>query len=214
MNAQKLFLIAMLSMLAIACGGCGGARFLAYVLSPENQDQTVEAEYTGLDNHTVAIVVFADPGVQFYYPYVRQELSMMIAAQMQKNLKQVRIYDPARVIGYQNDTLDWEAQDKTALGKLFGVDYVMYVSLTTFETKEMGMEYLYRGNIEADVAIYDTHKNERESKTWSADGLRASYPEQATPAENDLAIRATAEAKFADQLVKKFYKHKVPPNEK
>ena len=91
----------------------------------------------------------------------------------------------------------------------FGVDYILYISLTTFETKEVGMEYLFRGNIQADAAIYDTSKDERQANVWSASNMHVVHPEQATPAENDLAIRTATEMKFAVQMVEKFYKHKV-----
>jgi hypothetical protein len=209
MNLKKLSLMLCLCLLPLAGAGCS-TDLLGVMLANGDNEQDVDAEYTGLDNHTVAIVIFADPGVLFYYPYARNELSLLIASQMQKNLKGVRILDPSRVIGYQNDTLDWEAQDKTQLGKKFGVDYVLYISLTTFETKEMGMEYLFRGDIQADVAIYDAAKDERQANVWSATGLHVVHPKQAIPAENDLAVRRETESKFADELVKKFYRHKTP----
>ncbi|MFB3893719.1 MAG: hypothetical protein ACE15C_17030 [Phycisphaerae bacterium] len=211
MSKARAFLMSFALCALPALGGCSGLKWLVYVFTPEQPDPVVEAEYAGLEGRSVAIVVYADAGTLFEYPRARLEVASAIANEMRANVKNVRVVDPQRVIRWQNENLDWDNTDRTKMGQLFGANYVLYVALARFTTREPGSEYLFRGDIQADIFLYQTSLDERRSRVWAANDVRVQYPPTtAVPADNDNLVRLATISVMADYVAKKFYKHKVP----
>lgn len=208
-------------LLALLCAtvGLGGCNMLAYPLylfAPAVKTKPVEPEFAGLDKKTVAVVIFADASTLYEYPYARWELSSALAAQFKEHLKTTTVVDPRRVIRYQDDNIEWDTLNRTDLGKAFQADYVLYISLIEYATREHGAVNLFRGRITAEVSLYDTAKPERDARVWRGKDIRVVYPEHAPTGQvgqDDTQIRYTAHTLFADQLAKKFYKHEIPLEE-
>jgi len=210
----KKLLIMFLTALSFS-GGCSAVGYLGYLIAPEGMTKTVEPEYKELPGKKVAVVIFAEQDVLYEYPLVRYELGSAINDQFKKNVEKIQVVPAEQIIKFQDEDLDWDSMDKTALGKAFSVDYVLFVSLVEFSTREPGSEYLYRGRVSAQATLYKTSLPEREASVWQNPGIRLSYPEQEPVGqytEDDRKIRIETERLFADMLTKKFYKHKVPKN--
>lgn len=212
MKSSTLLKCLMLASLSLA-GGCRGLGYLGYLFAPAMPDKYEEAEFGGLAKHSVAIVIYADPDAQYEYPHARLDLAGRLGAELQQNVKDIRVTDPRKVVRYQDENLDWDAADRTKLGKDFGVDYVLYISLAKYTMREPGSEYLYRGEIIADVAVHQVSLPERQSRVFVLNGFRVSHPPEAVPADNDILVRTFADAEFATRLAKKFYRHKLPKEE-
>lgn len=194
-------------------GGCDALRQGFYVLWPGAREKTVEAEFKDLPGKTVAVLVFADKAVGYEYPQVRINLSAAIADQLRRNVKNVQVIDPRRTVKYQDENLYWEEMDKTDLGKAFGADYLLYVSLVEFSTREPGSLHLYRGRAKAEVAIYATAAPERQARARKWDDLQARYPPDTVvgmPSESDQEVRDKLEQVLAEAVARKFHQHKVP----
>lgn len=195
---------------ALATGGCG---YFAYLLSPEDGIKTVEPEFKDLPNHSVAVVIFANYAVRCEYPLVQLELASLIASQLQDGdkLKNVTVIDPRRIMKYQEENVNWDTLDKTALGRMFGADYVLLVSLVEFSTHEPGSLNVFKGTVVGEPRLYQTSKPEREACVWNCPAIRVQYPKEGAMGQvgtDDRGVRYAVESEFADRLVKKFYKHK------
>src|SRR5271170_6160791 len=98
----------LLFFFAVLILNCAGCDFLA--TSYQNvHGASVPAQYNGLDNHSVAILVYADDSVTFLYPQVREEISSFVADQIQKNMPSVRLLDYQLITAYQDQTPGWES---------------------------------------------------------------------------------------------------------
>jgi len=192
--------------------GCNAVGYLLYLVAPQ-RTETVQAEFSDLDGHRVAIVIFADQQVLYEHPFVRLTLSSAIGAELQRHLKNVELVDPVRVIRYQDERLDWDAMEKTKLGRDLGADRVLYVALVEYTTREAGSLQLFRGRIYAQASLYDVSLDEPESRIWHCPEIRLTYPPNSpvgVVGDDDRAIRAETERRFAEALVRKFRKHEVP----
>ena len=209
---RRILTVAMLGLAATA----GGCNYLAFVLSaivPEPPTPTIDAEYSGLPDHSVAIVVFASQATQYDHPLAQLEVASVVAGELQREVKNVTVIDPRRVVKYQNENLNWETMDKTALGRQFSADYVLYVALSEFATVEPGSMNLYRGRITAEASLFKTSLGEKDARVWGSQDFRILYPPQAAvglPGETDESIRYATERAFAQAMVNKFHKYKVP----
>jgi hypothetical protein len=199
--------------LTVWLGGCRGIRYLGYLGAPEAGTKKVPAEFTGLEGHRVVIVIFADQRVQYEHPQARLTLGSVVRAKMTEHLKNVSVVDPAKVCRYQDENAHWETLDKAELAKQFGADYVLYIALVEYSTREIGSIDLYRGRITAQCSLYEAGKSDQEGRVWSADRVAVVYPEAApvgVPGESSRSVRETAERLWAEALVKKFYDHREP----
>jgi hypothetical protein len=199
--------------LAVCLGGCGPIRYFGYLTAPEAGSKNVPAEFTGLEGHRVVIVIFADQRVQYEHPQARLTLASVVRAKMNEKLKNVSVTDPAKVCRYQDEHAYWETLEKAELAKQFGADFVLYVTLVEYSTREIGSIDLYRGRITAQCSLYEAGKSDDQGRVWSCDRIGVVYPEAApagVPGESSRSVRERAERLWADALVKRFYEHKEP----
>lgn len=202
-----------LSAVSLAAGcntNIGG--YLLYAFAGDAPKKTVKAECNKLQGKRVAIVIFADQAVQFEYPMARLELSAVLAEELRAKVKDIHVVDPRTVLAHQDADMHWDSAAKTTIGKRFGADYVLYIGLAEFTTREVGTLNLYRGRIAADVALYNTALDERKACEWRSPDIRVQFP-TGGPGKlkgHEPDIRYRTEKLFADKLAKKFYTHKAP----
>jgi hypothetical protein len=204
--------IVILAALAAGACGCDQGRYLVYLLFG-GKDQDVKAEFVGLADKNVAVVVYCEKSVLFEYPDVQLSISARVTGDLKKNVEKVKVVDPRRIIKYQDENIYWDEKDKTELGKALGADYVLFVTLVEYGTREPGSVNLYRGRITAQASLYKVGLPERASRVWQDRDIRVLYPEHdptGQPRENDREIRAETERLVAEKLSQKFYDHKVP----
>jgi len=204
------------AVLALASAGCEQTGYLLYLFAPEGPTKSVEAEFSGLENRRVAVVIYADPRVQYEYPFARLTVATAVGEELRKRVKGVSPVDPARAIKYQDQNAYWESMGKTELAKALGVDHVLLVALVEYTTREPGSVDLLRGMIVAQCSVYQADLPERDSAVWRGKDISIMYPPggpAGAAGEDDTTIRVATERLFAEELARKFYKHKVPQKE-
>ncbi len=205
----KKFFIIILLLLATTAGGC---RYMLYLFAPGAQDKKVEAEFDGFKGSSVAVVIYADVNIQYEYPTAQMELSMLIADQLRKHVENVQVVDPRKVIRYQQENIYWETMSKNRLGEIFDAEYILFVSLMQFTTREPGSINLSRGIISAEVSVYDTSLPEHRSRVKRWPEISVAFPADDPVGRleaNEQKIREHTEKLFVDKVAKKFYDHKV-----
>jgi hypothetical protein len=190
-------------------------KYMAYLLFG-SQGQEVKAEFDGLSGKTVAVVVYTDQRTQYEYPDLNLTLSSAICGRLKDNVKKIKLIPATRVVHYQDQNIYWPEMDKTELGKALGADYVIYLPLEEFATRVPDSSYLYRGRATCEPSVYDVSKPPREARVKKLDKIRVQYPDHEPSGmvtENDRQIRAETEARFAERVAWKFYKHREEPAE-
>lgn len=194
-------------------GGCGAMKYFTYLATPEPAGKKVAAEFSELAGHRVAIVIFTDERVQYEYPRARLTLGSVIRAELIARLKEVSVTDPVKVCRFQDEHTHWDTMAKSELARQFGVDYILFISLMEYSTREVGSLDLYRGRIAAECSVYRAGMSDNEGRAWRCDRIAVAYPKadpSGVPGDSDRTVREAAEQMLADALVKKFYDHKVP----
>lgn len=197
-----------LLLLLPALSGCRGFKYLMYLFAPEAGMKTVEAEYKKLPGNTVAVVIFADDGTLYDYPDVRREMSEVISRELGEKVKDVTTISPTRVVKYQDDNVYWARKRKAELAKDLDADLVLFVSLRDYSMREPGSINLFRGRIVAEAKLF-----RQDSLEWKNSDIRALHPEKfegGVPTSDVRQISHEVRRKFAEKLVRSFYKHKVP----
>ena len=201
---------AILLAVAMVGAGCHASRHMMYVLFGWGETKTIEPVFADLPGQTVAVVVYADQKTQFEYPTAVPSLSHRVAAELSDKVAKVRVIDPAAVMRFQAQTLNWDVMNKTRIGQSLGADYVLFVSVMQYTTREPGSVGLYRGTIAVEATVYQTSLPERAAAVWQGE-ISATHPEDASPGLSPLdsaRIQEHTERILVENLVKKFYRHK------
>ena len=207
----KTIILALQAAMLAGTGGCG---YLMTVLTPPPPPVKVPAEFAGLANQSVAVIIHAEPGVEYEHPGATIELSYLIASELKRNVQGVRLVDCRQVARYQQENTRWDEMDRTKLGKHFGADYLLYVTLAEYSTREPGSVGLYRGRIAGEASLYACAAAEHQALAWRGADLWAVYPVDNPTgklAEDERQIRYQTARTFAEKLTRKFYQHKVNP---
>ena len=201
-------LLASVCVLMLLTGGCG--KFI-YFFWPFGRTVTIPAEFDGLKNHSVAVVIFAKENTQFEYPWAVMGLSAMTSERLRAGVKGLTTIDAQKISAYQRKNLHWAEMDRTAVGKALKADFVLYISLVEFSTVEEGYVDLLRGTINGEIKVYDCSKKEDDACVWTCENIRVKFPKTATvrTTGNEAAIHSEIMVKFSEELAKKFYSYKV-----
>jgi len=188
------------------------------MFSPSQKDRTVEAEFDRLPGRSVAIVIFAQPGVDFAHPRARIDLANAIAYDLQQNVEGIRVLPPTTVLRYQRENLDWDATPRRELAKTLGVDYVLHLGLEEYSLSDP-ISGLFQARITADVNLYTAGPSvgpaDDDGRAWTG-RLRVIYPDDNSAraiVRDDGTAQGDARALFAKLLVRKFHQHKIPADE-
>lgn len=198
-------------------GGCNLLAFPLYVFAPPEKEVTIAPEYAGLADSTVAVVVYADMDTMYEYPRVREDLSQVVAVMLRRNVENVTVIDPGRVVRYQDDTIDWESLPIQSVGRRLGADKVLYISLGEYSMREAGSISLARGRIRAHVSVYDcTLEPGVDPVQWRQRNVTVLFPEEGPAGiagQNDRNLQIQTHVLFAEKVARYFYEHKLPASE-
>jgi hypothetical protein len=191
--------------------GCNILAYPTYVLFGQSHKK-VKAEYTGLENHSTVIFVVTNPAIDFEYPYTGLNISLATADQISRNVKNATFIDPETVDKYQREKIDWLSIPVSEIGRDFQADRVLYIDLVQFTMREEDSINLLRAHIAADIRVYEMDSESPNQHTYQTD-LDILHPKMGPSLFSDTAhalIYQESISRFAEELAKKFYNHKIP----
>ncbi|MFQ5806892.1 MAG: hypothetical protein ACE5I3_10625 [Phycisphaerae bacterium] len=199
---------ALLPSLLAATSGCKlfAAPWLMWAPEPT---KLVPAEFPYLQGKRVCVVVWADPGTLYEYPFVPLEVSEHVAAAMKPSVKGVSFVPNRKVVELQRSDDDWDRKDPALLGARFGAERVLMIELTQYTTREPESPHLYRGRIAANVKVYNAQY--RNSEPVFKKPVEVVYPPDSVGqwGSTDQSIRKATMEAFAAEVAGKFYDRRV-----
>jgi len=204
---QTLRQLTLAALVLASAASLSGCEWLARA-SEKTMGKAVEAQYVGLDEKRLVIVVYADRGSMIEYPKVRQEVSGFITKQFQLKMPKVKLVRPEEVLRWQDDT-DWEGLPVKSIGEHFSTQRVLYVEVGQYSTRSPGGQDLLQGRISATVKVYEVDAP-GDVAAWSQ-VFDVKWPE-AAPTDvthsNDLVARRRVLETFSTRVVNSFHDHR------
>ncbi len=202
-------LLAGLCGLALLCAaGCQAIGYGLMSVLPEPVEK-IPAEFNRLDGKKAAIVVWAPSETMLQFPHMRLEVASQVAYQMKLRLKTTQVVPAAQVADYQDRNLNWDAVPATEIGKQFGADYVVFIELLEYSTREPKTPSLFHGRARASVVVHDVADP---TARWSLTPVAAEYPTGYGKLANadDMTIHRQMLEILGSQITSKFFEHEVP----
>ena len=169
----------------------------------------VLAEYDGLDNATVAVVVHCDPSILYEHPSVSATVSMNVSKRIQENVPGAKVLDYRHVMQWQYQTPSWSMLPYGEIASELGVDRVVSIEIYEFRLNPPGNRYLWEGACAASVGVIekDGWETDAFARTWE---ITSQFPDMqgvGRESATESSIQMGVLAKFVDQTAWLFYRH-------
>jgi len=192
-----------------AAAGCAGPGYLAYALQGDTRKVDVEAEYRGLDNKTVAVIVAGDPYVESQYPTAVKSTTQAVTGDIVQAVPGVRVTDPRKVAKYVEDHPYWITLPPGEVREALGVERLVVVELSEYRTNEPGNAYLWQGAIAATVNVLEEGNGDDFSYRQY---VEARFPEDSTIGVTNAdpqSIQLGMLTLFAEKVAGLFHDHTI-----
>ena len=200
----------LLAGLLTAASGCGPTGALLAMTLPNTEK--VPPEFNRLPEHTVLIHAYALPEIRWAYDKVTLDVAAYLSDYLQQHVKKVNIVDVVRVATYMEKTPDSE-NDPVGVGKQFGADIVIEVSVYKLSVRDPDMAHFYRGRMSASVVAYDlTRPNEPPERIPLTD-VEVVVPEEGPVGLTDTSgaeVRQQTYVAFTTKAGRKFHEYERP----
>ncbi len=205
----RLLLVATLT----ALGGCELIGFAAHVVAggEDGNKVIVDAEYRGLAQKSVAVMVSADEYTLFEYPTAPADVRRQVCSTLTTRLPDVKVVDPQQIEDFQTQNPFWTARGYGDLLERLGVDRLLHIGLVRYALHERGNTYQWRGVITANIGVAEADGTEPNDFAY-ATTLQAEFPPGGSIGLLDADHRTTQFGLlrlFAHQLANRFQDHEV-----
>jgi hypothetical protein len=195
----------------LAGSGCAALNLAGAIGNEMERNKKIEvlAEYEGLENHTVAVLVHADASTLYEYPNVTLDAAGNIALRIQENVRGVSVLAPATVIQWQYQTPAWTTLPYGQIADELGVDRVVVVDIYEFRLNPPGNQYLWDGAAAANVGIIERDGLDPDAFAATFD-VRTAFPNQLGLSRDNLSGQAVLTGlltKFVQKSAWLFFTH-------
>jgi hypothetical protein len=138
---------------AAAMSGCEAVAFVAQGMTPKPAPLLVKAEYRGLENQTVAVLVDAHQALLFEQPLAQVEVSQAVSTKLAGGVPGITVIDARQVVDFQNRNIYWNTVPYSQLARRLGVTRLVLIELTEYRLHEPGNANIWRGVMSGNVAV-------------------------------------------------------------
>lgn len=204
-------LTACLILLAAMVPGCGPLAWIAQGAAGGKRTYQVKAQYLGLANQKVAVMVAADEYTLFQAPGAPLKVSRAVSAKIATHVPGVEIVPPQEVIDFQLKHPYWSAVPYSELTEDLGVDRIVLIDLIEYRTHEPGNAHVWQGVITGEVGVVEARGEDPDNFAFST-VVRARFPQDSAIGlvnSDDQTIELGMLVTFARDAAGLFYDHEV-----
>jgi hypothetical protein len=163
-------------LLLLTAAGCEvvGAPFAAF--DSEEGPQPVAAQYTGLQDQRVAVLVQVGELTRYRFPEATRAIANAMTLSIAQQVPGVTVTPTSRTLAYQAEHPLWSAIPASRVIRALDVDRLVIVDVAEYRTQEPGNQHLWRGVIDALVAVHEADDEDPDNKSFEQ-RVRAEWPE-------------------------------------
>ena len=208
------------AVLAAGCGGCNVVGAVAGKVLPDN----VPPRYVGLQNQTVAVMVWADRAVRVDWNKIQLDATAAIQSALQQAATAGQAKEltgatfplqPAQIVRFQKDRPFLETAPVTEFAPELGVTRLIYVELEQFSTRSDLAPQMFRGTAVATLKVVEIDPATGQARVaYEENGIRAGFPrlgrEEGEIAGNDQVFYVQTILALSEEVARKFVTHEAP----
>lgn len=209
--ATRILFLLVFAFIFLQLSGCIIGTALGGMLESahrtENHD--VEAEYTGIEGHTFAIVVSADRIIEANNPGISARLTQRVNDRLIQNANPSWAIPSQDLLAVLYNTPQWPALPKGEVADLLGVQRLVVFEITEFRLNEPGNQYVWDGSASGVVTVYETDSGFPDDPVYEQ-AVRVQFPDARGYMRSELPEKAVT-TELANRLTNRiawlFYDH-------
>jgi len=141
----------------LVAGGCAAFGAIGAISAQVDREKQIEvlAEYDGLRNRTVAVVVQSAPAMSYEYPTVVANVTANVSRRLAENVEGAQLLDPRIVLQWQYQTPHWAALPYGRIAEELGVERVVLIDLYEYRLHPPGNTWIWDGVSAATVGVIE-----------------------------------------------------------
>ena len=200
--------------LAFAClilGGCqlfGAAGVIGQNIEREKKVEVL-AEYDGLRDETIAVVVITDMVVMYEHPSVVPNLLVNLSRRIQQNVQGAKVLDPRVVLDWTHHTAGWQTMPYGQICDELGVDRLIWVDLFEFRLHPPGNRWQWQGAAGATIGVVELDGFDPDgfAETYDVASTFPDIPELGRESATESQIQLGLLTSFVQEAAWLFYDH-------
>jgi hypothetical protein len=211
MKMKKLILMCLLASVVVLPMGCALFGVIANAIP-----QYVKPKYTGLQNQSVAVMVWADRAIRVDYPSVQMDIAGSIQKKMvdltttgdrPDELKGMTMpVKPQSIYRYQQDHPEIDGMPIADIAPRFGVTRLLYIEVERLTTRSTQSLDLFRGGLVATLKVLEI-KDGKATVAYTENNVGAIFPpksrEEGVPGSNDYLMYMGVVNEFSTAVVRR-----------
>ena len=174
----------------------------------------VPAEYTGLENREIAVLVDVDMATMYEHPRAASEIAKGVAFNIQKHVPGARVINPQTTMAWQYRTPAWNLMSYGDVADELGVERVVVIEIYEYRLHPPGNRYEWEGVCAATVRVIEDDGNTIDANLPVRDyDIIARFPDVSgvtLDSGNASNVEAGLIIEFIKQTVYLFYDHIEP----
>ncbi len=150
---NALLMIALLCSLLALSLAVSGCKSFDRPKGPQRVNP--KAEYPGLIDQRVAILVTADDPVLYRHPGAPEQVARAVGARLAQTVPGIVLMSPIQLADFQQRNPYWMTLLPDDLSQRLGVQRLIMIDLSHFSTNEPGDAHLWQGLITAEVSVFE-----------------------------------------------------------
>ncbi len=150
LNATFVFVLLGLLTITMVVSGCK-----SFDRPKGPQRVNPKAEYPGLVDQRVAILVTADDPVLFRHPGAPEQVARAVGARLALTVPGIVLLSPTQLADFQKRNPYWTTLLPDDLTQRLNVQRLIMIDLSHFSTNEPGDAHLWQGLITAEVSVFE-----------------------------------------------------------
>ncbi len=198
----------MLASVCLSSAGCGP-------WPTETQTVDVTAEYLGLADQRLAVMVAADSHMLSSYPDAPLHICKTITARIANHVPGVTTTIPDQVLKFQAANPYWMNMRYGDLAKKMGVDKIVLIDLVEYQTHEPGNAHIWQGLVTANLGVIDADAPDPDNFVYY-NTVSVRFPETSSVGiidADDETIQLGMVVLFARKGGGLFYDHQIEVND-
>jgi len=200
-------LLILLPIVMLMIGGCEFSSFV----TPRQQTFDVKAQYRGLEDQSVAVLVAADEYTLFRFPKAPQYTAKAVSGAIQGTVPGARLVDPKRITRFQKENPWWATMQYSHIAEQLGADRLIIIDLAEYRTREPGNAYIWRGVMSGNVAVVEADSPDPDEIVFTAD-IAVQFPEEGAVGvldESDETMQLGMLKLFSRDVSRLFHDHQI-----
>lgn len=215
--ARRTIMVALALGSAGSLGGCIVGAAIGGMAESYQRSGTsnFQAEYADLAGHSFAVVVHADRGIQGDEPGLVTRLTSRVNDRIARNLMGTpgTAFIPSdRLLSVLYNNPQWPALPPSELGKMLGVERLVWIDLAEYRLNEPGNQYVWEGVAAGSVSVFDVNAPLADDPVFDRT-LQVGFPDSSGFMRTEIpeaAVTSELSKRFVNRAAWLFYEHEEP----